>query len=81
MATATASSRAPKLPKTERYQFEAPIGAGGVGTVYRAYDRRLERPVPELADQPDGEQQAEPAQAGPEHHGPQLPKSPHSPQG
>jgi serine/threonine protein kinase/tetratricopeptide (TPR) repeat protein len=42
----------------DRYRVEAPIGAGGMGAVYRGFDTRLERPVAiklvraDLADDP-----------------------------
>jgi serine/threonine protein kinase len=34
------SSARPRIPATSRYEFEKPIGSGGMGTVYRALDRR-----------------------------------------
>jgi eukaryotic-like serine/threonine-protein kinase len=43
----------------ERYALEAPIGRGGMAEVWRAHDRRLDRPVaikflaPGLSDQPE----------------------------
>jgi serine/threonine protein kinase len=43
MALLTASS--PRPPALARYEFGAPIGSGGVGTVYRALDRETGREV------------------------------------
>jgi len=34
-----------RLPSVKRYEFREPIGSGGVGTVYRAWDREADRPV------------------------------------
>ena len=34
-----------KLPQSERYQVEELIGTGGMGKVYRAFDRKLKRAV------------------------------------
>jgi serine/threonine protein kinase len=31
-----------RLPSTSRYEFRTPIGEGGAGTVYRAYDRETQ---------------------------------------
>jgi serine/threonine protein kinase len=42
MSFATKSVR---LPSTTRYEFGAPIGEGGWGTVYRAYDRQTKQEV------------------------------------
>ncbi len=36
----TRTPRAIRLPTTSRYEFQAPIGSGGMGTVYRALDLR-----------------------------------------
>ena len=36
----TRTPRAIRLPTTSRYEFQEPIGSGGMGTVYRALDRR-----------------------------------------
>jgi serine/threonine protein kinase len=33
------------MPKSARYEFEKPIGSGGMGVVYRALDRRTKEPV------------------------------------
>ena len=41
----TKAAKAPRLPNTTRYEFEAPIGTGGMGTVYRALDRRSQQHV------------------------------------
>jgi serine/threonine protein kinase len=38
-------TKAPALPKSSRYEFQSPIGAGGVGTVYKALDRRTQELV------------------------------------
>ncbi|HUJ28268.1 MAG TPA: protein kinase [Myxococcales bacterium] len=35
----------PKLPQSERYEIVELIGVGGMGKVYRAFDRKLKRPV------------------------------------
>ena len=35
----------PKGPRLGPYEIQAPIGAGGMGEVYRARDLRLEREV------------------------------------
>ena len=32
-------------PDGERYELREPVGQGGMGTVYRAFDRTLEREV------------------------------------
>ncbi len=37
--------KAARLPSVARYEFGAPIGSGGVGTVYRALDRTTGQPV------------------------------------
>jgi serine/threonine protein kinase len=34
-----------RVPISSRYDFQKPIGTGGMGTVYRALDRRTEQPV------------------------------------
>jgi serine/threonine protein kinase len=34
-----------RLPISSRYEFQKPIGSGGMGTVYRAFDRRSEQLV------------------------------------
>ena len=34
-----------KLPQSERYDVQELIGTGGMGRVYRAFDRKLRRPV------------------------------------
>jgi len=39
MMTSTRPERI-RLPMSSRYEFERPIGSGGMGTVYRALDRR-----------------------------------------
>ena len=39
------SGRPARLPTSSRYEFEAPIGAGGMGTVYRGLDRQTGRAV------------------------------------
>ena len=36
----TKVAQKPRLPVSARYEFEAPLGTGGMGTVYRALDRR-----------------------------------------
>ena len=36
----TKTAQKPRLPVSARYEFEAPLGTGGMGTVYRALDRR-----------------------------------------
>ena len=35
----------PKLPQSERYQVQELIGTGGMGKVYKAFDRKLKRAV------------------------------------
>ncbi len=49
-ADAAASSRLPGMPivgdvLAGRYRIDAPIGVGGMASVYRATDQRLEREV------------------------------------
>jgi len=39
------TTRPPRLPSSARYEFQKPIGSGGVGTVYRALDRRTQELV------------------------------------
>ncbi len=39
------TARRPRLPSTTRYEFREPIGAGGTGTVYRAFDKHTEQLV------------------------------------
>src|SRR6266436_2450540 len=34
-----------RLPESERYEVQALIGSGGMGKVYKAFDRKLMRPV------------------------------------
>lgn len=34
-----------RLPRSNRYEFQTPIGAGGMGTVYRALDRQTDELV------------------------------------
>src|SRR5437764_11461524 len=34
------AARPARLPVSNRYEFQKPLGSGGVGTVYRALDRR-----------------------------------------
>ena len=41
-ASATSSNRFPEIPK---YDLKEEIGHGGMATVYRAHDQRLERDV------------------------------------
>ena len=36
----TSATRPPRIPSSARYEFQKPIGSGGMGTVYRALDRR-----------------------------------------
>jgi eukaryotic-like serine/threonine-protein kinase len=38
-------TRRPRLPTTTRYEFREPIGAGGAGTVYRAFDLETQQLV------------------------------------
>jgi serine/threonine protein kinase len=42
---ASASVKPGRLPAVARYEFGEPLGAGGAGTVYRAWDREARRPV------------------------------------
>jgi serine/threonine protein kinase len=39
------AARSTRLPSSDRYEFQKPIGSGGMGTVYRAYDRRTDQLV------------------------------------
>ncbi|HZX93732.1 MAG TPA: hypothetical protein VFE90_04405, partial [Myxococcales bacterium] len=33
----------PRIPVSDRYEIQATIGAGGMGKVYKAFDRKLKR--------------------------------------
>src|ERR1700689_4159227 len=56
---AEAVLRAARLPELAKYEILEEIGHGGMATVYRAHDRRLERDVavkvihPHLRDSPE----------------------------
>ncbi len=41
----TQTKRGPRIPKSARYEFQKPIGSGGMGTVYQALDRRTQELV------------------------------------
>ena len=41
----TTTLRPARLPSSDRYEFRDPIGSGGAGTVYRAFDRRTDQLV------------------------------------
>ena len=43
--TAPINSSSATPPRLERYRFEEELGRGGMGKVFKAYDRKLERPV------------------------------------
>jgi serine/threonine protein kinase len=45
MTVARTTHRTDRVPRSERYEFQDPIGTGGMGTVYRARDRKHDRPV------------------------------------
>ena len=40
-----ATARQVRLPSTSRYEFREPIGEGGAGTVFRAFDRQTQADV------------------------------------